>query len=104
MRANHAIIASGTLLLSTAALAAGGDLGQAVKQPTNWTAIGMFVLFVIGTLFITQVGRKEDDVRRRVLYGRWRHYGLPERPGDCRRLHVRGLVPWHFRGGLCQWL
>ena len=26
----------------TAALAAGADLGQAQKQPTNWTAIGMF--------------------------------------------------------------
>jgi cation/acetate symporter len=44
--------------LSTAALAAGGDLGQAVKQPTNWTAIGMFVVFVIGTLFITKWAAK----------------------------------------------
>ena len=41
-------------LLSAAALAAGGDLGQAEKQPTNWTAIAMFGGFVILTLFITK--------------------------------------------------
>lgn len=34
--------------------AAGADLGQAQQQPTNWTAIGMFGLFVVGTLFITK--------------------------------------------------
>ncbi|MES2991334.1 MAG: cation acetate symporter [Pseudomonadota bacterium] len=37
-----------------AALAAGADLGQAQKQATNWTAIGMFAAFVIFTLFITK--------------------------------------------------
>ncbi|MES2159838.1 MAG: cation acetate symporter [Pseudomonadota bacterium] len=37
-----------------AALAAGVDLGQAVKQPTNWTAISMFGAFVIFTLFVTK--------------------------------------------------
>ena len=37
-----------------AAVAAGADLGQAVKQPTNWTAISMFGAFVIFTLFITK--------------------------------------------------
>ncbi|AGW92885.1 MULTISPECIES: cation acetate symporter [Cupriavidus] len=54
MKTRHAILACAALLLSTAALAAGGDLGQAVRQPTNWTAIGMFMLFVIGTLYITK--------------------------------------------------
>ncbi|EYS86313.1 cation acetate symporter [Cupriavidus necator] len=54
MKASHAILACGALLLPTVALAAGGELGQAVRQPTNWTAIGMFVLFVIGTLYITK--------------------------------------------------
>ena len=34
--------------------AAGGDLGTAAKQPTNWTAIGMFGVFVAGTLWITK--------------------------------------------------
>jgi cation/acetate symporter len=43
-----AIVASG------AALAAGGDLGQVEKQPTNWVAITMFAVFVVGTLFITK--------------------------------------------------
>jgi len=37
-----------------AALAAGADLGQAEKQATNWTAIGMFVVFVFATLWITK--------------------------------------------------
>ena len=40
--------------VSAIAWAAGADLGQAQKQPTNWTAIGMFVAFVVGTLFITK--------------------------------------------------
>ena len=42
------------LLFAGVALAAGADLGQVDKQPTNWVAIGMFSLFVIGTLFITK--------------------------------------------------
>jgi cation/acetate symporter len=37
-----------------AAIAAGADLGQADKQATNWTAITMFAIFVVGTLFITK--------------------------------------------------
>lgn len=36
------------------ALAAGGDLGQVDKQPTNWVAIGMFGFFVLATLWITK--------------------------------------------------
>ena len=36
------------------AFAAGADLGQAVKQQTNWTAIAMFMAFVVFTLFITK--------------------------------------------------
>ncbi len=40
--------------VSAAVWAAGADLGQAVKQPTNWTAIGMFGTFVLFTLFITK--------------------------------------------------
>ena len=42
------------LAVSAGAYAAGADLGQAVKQATNWTAIGMFATFVILTLFITK--------------------------------------------------
>ncbi|MES2839668.1 MAG: cation acetate symporter [Pseudomonadota bacterium] len=40
--------------VSAAVWAAGADLGQSVKQATNWTAIGMFGAFVLGTLFITK--------------------------------------------------
>ncbi len=42
------------LLATGAALAAGADVGQAAKQSTNWTAIGMFAVFVAGTLYITK--------------------------------------------------
>ena len=40
-----------------------------------------------------QMGRCQDQVRRRFLYGRWRHHRVPEWIGDRRRLHVRRLVP-----------
>ncbi len=40
--------------LATVVHAAGADLGQAQKQATNWTAIGMFGVFVVFTLFITK--------------------------------------------------
>ncbi len=42
------------LLASAGAMAAGADLGQVDKQPTNWVAISMFATFVVGTLFITK--------------------------------------------------
>ncbi|MFZ3127007.1 MAG: cation acetate symporter, partial [Rhodoferax sp.] len=48
------LIALGALLAAAAAQAAGGDLGQVDKQPTNWVAISMFGIFVVGTLFITK--------------------------------------------------
>ena len=43
-------LAAGTGL----AQAAGGDVGQVAKQPTNWIAIGMFSVFVLATLYITK--------------------------------------------------
>ncbi|KRG88066.1 acetate permease [Stenotrophomonas daejeonensis] len=52
------LLRSGALLAllaaSGAALAAGGDIGQTVRQPTNWTAIIMFAAFVLATLGITK--------------------------------------------------
>ncbi|MEI8028945.1 MAG: cation acetate symporter [Comamonadaceae bacterium] len=42
------------LILAGTAQAAGADLGQVDKQPTNWVAISMFGGFVILTLFITK--------------------------------------------------
>ena len=56
MKTTYASVATFLLLLLTggAALAAGGDLGQVAKQPTNWVAISMFGGFVVATLFITK--------------------------------------------------
>jgi cation/acetate symporter len=54
MKTAHAFTALLIMLLSGAALAAGGDLGQVEKQPTNWVAISMFGGFVVATLFITK--------------------------------------------------
>ena len=42
------------LLATGLVMAAGADLGQVEKQPTNWVAISMFATFVVGTLFITK--------------------------------------------------
>ena len=55
MKAGLQFLAALTALLAAAAVqAAGGDLGQVEKQPTNWVAISMFAVFVVGTLFITK--------------------------------------------------
>ena len=48
------LIALAALFAAAAVQAAGGDLGQVEKQPTNWVAISMFGVFVVGTLFITK--------------------------------------------------
>ena len=42
------LVALLALLASGLAMAAGADLGQVEKQPTNWVAIGMFGAFVAG--------------------------------------------------------
>ena len=48
-------LASAAALAATApVLAAGGDVGNAAKQATNWTAIIMFTAFVVATLWITK--------------------------------------------------
>ncbi|WP_114563992.1 cation acetate symporter [Ephemeroptericola cinctiostellae] len=46
--------ASALMGFANVVMAAGADLGQAEKQATNWTAIIMFIAFVIMTLFITK--------------------------------------------------
>ncbi len=48
------LTAAALALTGAAVYAAGADLGQAQKQATNWTAIGMFGVFVVFTLFITK--------------------------------------------------
>jgi cation/acetate symporter len=50
--------AAAALLAATGAVLAAPDLGQATKQATNWTAITMFVVFVVFTLFITKWAAK----------------------------------------------
>ena len=49
-----AALALAALGASAGAYAAGGDLGVAAKQETNWTAIIMFAVFVAATLWITK--------------------------------------------------
>jgi cation/acetate symporter len=53
-KSKSTLVALLALVASGAVLAAGGDLGQVDKQPTNWVAITMFAVFVVGTLFITK--------------------------------------------------
>jgi cation/acetate symporter len=50
----RSLAAASLLATSGAVLAAGVDLGQAERQPTNWTAILMFAVFVLFTLFVTK--------------------------------------------------
>jgi cation/acetate symporter len=49
-----ALVAAALVAAAAGAYAAGADLGQAQKQATNWTAIGMFGVFVAFTLWITK--------------------------------------------------
>jgi cation/acetate symporter len=53
-RASRGLVLASLCGVSAAVWAAGADLGQAQKQPTNWTAISMFAIFVVFTLFITK--------------------------------------------------
>ena len=53
-RHHQAIVASVLLTLGGAAHGAGPDLGATAKQATNWTAILIFGVFVLGTLWITK--------------------------------------------------
>jgi cation/acetate symporter len=48
------ILFAGSAAVAAAAWAAGPDVGQAQRQPVNWTAIIMFAIFVAGTLYITK--------------------------------------------------
>ncbi|MCK9380692.1 MAG: cation acetate symporter [Sulfuritalea sp.] len=54
IKAKHILGGIAALLAAGTALAAGPDIGQVVKQETNWTAIVMFAIFVGVTLWITK--------------------------------------------------
>ena len=49
---NKIYLSALSLWLIQTAHAAGGDLGQAEKQATNWTAIAMFIAFVVFALIV----------------------------------------------------
>ncbi len=71
MKASSSTLARGALLASIlaagVAYAAGGDIGETQKQATNWTAIIMFAVFVLFTLWITKwaAGRTKSAVTLR---------------------------------------
>ena len=50
----RSLLTTALLMVALPVLAAGGDVGQAAKQATNWTAIAMFGGFVLLTLWITK--------------------------------------------------
>ncbi|WP_343657077.1 cation acetate symporter [Paraburkholderia caribensis] len=54
MNARRLLALAALSVVSLRGFAAGADMGQTVKQATNWTAITMFVVFVVATLFITK--------------------------------------------------
>ena len=54
MKSRNILIALTFAAATGIVLAAGADLGQATKQATNWTAIGMFGVFVAFTLWVTK--------------------------------------------------
>jgi cation/acetate symporter len=59
-----AALAFGAPLLTTAAMAAGADMGGAEKQATNWHAIIMFIIFVGATLGITYWAAKRTKTAK----------------------------------------
>ena len=50
----RAVALASALMVPGMVLAAGALEGEIKQQPTNWTAIGMFGVFVVATLFITK--------------------------------------------------
>ncbi len=104
MKRQHILTAGALVALmafSGGAIAAGpGDMGQTVKQATNWRmgAIGMFLVFVVATLFITKWAATQT-VRGGVLRRRRRHHGLSERASrspatTCRRRRSSASRRW----------
>ena len=70
-------------------MAAGALEGEHTTQPTNWTAIGMF-LFVLFTLAITKWAASKTKSAADFAAGGG-ITGFPERPRHRRRLHVGSL-------------
>ena len=70
------------------------------RQPTNWTAIVMFLAFVAVDTGHHGLGRAAHTFGQGLLCRGWRHHRVPERPRHRGRLHVGGIVPRHFGAGL----
>lgn len=85
--------------LPFAANAADAISGAVQRQPTNWQAIIMFLIFVALTLYITWWASKRVRSRSDYYTAGGNITGF-QRVGDCRRFYVGGLVPRHFRAGL----
>jgi Predicted symporter len=84
------------LALTGPVLAAGGDVGVAAKQATNWTAIILFTAFVVATLWITKwaAGRTKSAADFYTAGGGITGFqnGLAIAGG----LHVGRLLPGHL--------
>ena len=84
--------------LPFAANAADAISGAVERQPTNWQAIIMFLIFVVFTLGITYWASKR--VRSRNDYYTRQYHRFSERAGDCRGLYVRRLILGDLRAGV----
>ncbi len=87
-------------LLPLGAHAADAITGAVQRQPTNWQAIVMFLIFVALTLYITYWASKRVRSRSDYYTAGGKYYRLPERAGDCRRLYVGSVVPRYLRAGV----
>ena len=88
------LLASAPLLLAASpAFAAGALEGTVEQQGRDYTAILMFLAFVVATLGITYWAALRTKTTKDFYTARRRHHGLPERHRDRGRLHVGRLVP-----------
>ena len=87
-----ALMATLALLAVQGAVYASPDLGQATKQATNWVAIIMFAVFVVGTLFITKWAANKTKSAADFY------------TGDCGRLHVGSVIFGYFSRRLFEWI
>lgn len=85
--------------LPFAAHAADAISGAVERQPTNWQAIIMFLIFVVFTLGITYWASKRVRSRSDYYTAGGNITGF-QNGGDCRRLYVRRVISRHFRAGV----
>lgn len=86
--------------LPFAANAADAISGAVERQPTNWQAIIMFLIFVVFTLGITYWASKRVRSRNDYYTAGGNITVFSERAGDCRGLYVRRLILGDLRAGV----